>query len=85
MSKFPSGYTKYYSDRLVTRYRLLTSRHDVRFVGKRVSKNCELTREEIRMYVEKYTVSAVKLIMQSRDLSLTESVKLLNKWRHPAA
>lgn len=49
--------------------------------GKRVPSNCPLTREEIREYVTKGTVAAVKLIRTNRNYGLREALDLLNSAR----
>ena len=65
----------YYTDRLVMRWKNPTHSQ-----GKRMGKDCPLTREEIRTYVEHGTWSAVKLIAQ-RIGDPTEALNLLNSVR----
>lgn len=73
---------KYYEDRLVRRFRNPQGRWLAPvFHGKRVGKDCPLTREEVRMYVEHGAIWAVKLIKESRQISLREAKDLLDKAR----
>lgn len=50
--------------------------------GKRVGKDCPLSRDEIRAYVELGTVKAIARIRENRDCSLREAITLLNKARN---
>ena len=48
--------------------------------GKRVPKDCPLTRDEVRTYVEEGPIQAIKLI-RKRGFSLREAKDLLDKVR----
>lgn len=49
--------------------------------GKRVGTWCPLTREEVRAFVEKGGIAAVRLIRSNRECSLSEAWNLLNEAR----
>ena len=72
-------------DKLVRRWYGYTTAGEIRVVsryhGKRVSKDCPLTHEEVREYVEKGAVKAVKFINDRRGIGLRESLRLLDKAR----
>lgn len=80
--KAPVNAVKYYEDHLVRRFaykgqmRGLITSH-----GKRVGKDCPLTRQEIRTYVEQGAVKTVALIRSSRQITLREALDLLNQAR----
>jgi hypothetical protein len=67
------------NDRLVLRIRLKGGR--VISQGKRVGKDCPLSPNERRAYVQGDAISAVKIIRANRNLSLTDSMALLNQAR----
>lgn len=69
----------YQDDKLVTRWRMPNG--DMRSKGKRVSRDCPLTREEIRVYVEQGSVAATKAVMVGRKVSLSEAWELIKKAR----
>ena len=75
--------TLYYEDRLVRCFvrRLPDGRRFTYFHGKRVGKDCPLTEEERRTYVERGAVSAVALIRNGRGITLREALGLLNAAR----
>ncbi len=54
--------------------------------GKRVSRDCPLTREEIRAYVESggNIVRAVQFIKDTRRISLAAAKELIDSARRPA-
>lgn len=47
--------------------------------GKRVGKDCPLTREEVRAYVERGVLAAVVEIKDRRGCSLVEAARLLRQ------
>ena len=79
MKHLDSSWTRYQNDRLVVRYR---RGREVLFQGKRVSKDCPLTAEERRLYVERGAPSTVRAVRDSLNCSLTEALDTLNKARY---
>lgn len=78
--------TQYYEDRLVRRFLHTTDYWGkTSSQGKRVSKSCPLTREEIRAYVEGGAVKCLKLMRDSRKTSLREVKDLLDSVRLPCS
>ena len=72
---------KYYEDWLVERYYASGERKKLAFKGKRVSKDCPLTREEIRAYVKQGPVECVVMIRDRLHCSLREAKDLLDTTR----
>ena len=68
------------NDRLVIRWWDRQRKH-LYFQGKRVGKSCPLTREEVRAYVTKGAITCVRVIRQTRGLSLRDALDLLNSAR----
>lgn len=69
----------YHQDKLVIRARRPNG--NVISQGKRVGKDCPLTKAERHEYVTKGAVFAVKLIREGRDVGLAEALRLLNDAR----
>ena len=72
----------YWNDWLVRRF-MRTRKGGIReysFHGKRVPKDCPLSREEIRTYVKDGPVEAIKLI-RKRGISIREAKDLLDSVR----
>lgn len=74
-------WTIYWNDWLVRRFmRGSGSKREYSYHRKRVPKDCPLTRDEVRVYVEKGSIQAVKLIMK-RGLGLRDAKDLLDQVR----
>ena len=69
----------YHEDQLVIRARRPNGNMIAQ--GKRVGRDCLLTQAERREYVLRGAVFAVKLIRDSRQVSLAEALNLLNRAR----
>lgn len=72
----------YHEDRLVIRWQDTRTKR-VYHQGKRVGKDCPLTRNEIRMYVIYGSIQAVSAIRHARKCTLSEALKLLDSARKP--
>lgn len=74
---------QYHEDRLVRRFERQprTAIREFHFHGKRVGKDCPLTKDERLVYVAEGTVKALRFIMQSRGMRLSEAWRLLKHAR----
>jgi hypothetical protein len=70
-----------YEDNLVKRWQ--DESGEILSQGKRVSKEFPLAKCIIRAYVKKGSVAAVKMIREGYQLSIVESLAILNKARGP--
>lgn len=79
---FPEGWQKVSEDHLqITYCKRIDGRLTYITKGKRVAKNCALTLNERRMYIKRGIIDAVKLIRDSRCLSLREAKDLFDSIR----
>lgn len=82
MKRLPKGTRVIHQDRLVIVWQLPSGERIAQ--GKRVRKDCPLTDDQRRLYVQTYgdAVAVVKQIRQDNEISLYEAKKLLDSARN---
>jgi hypothetical protein len=79
--KINPGDKVYHEDRLVKRVKRLNGK--VVYQGKRPSRACPLTKEEVRVYVKEGTLKAISFLVETRGLSMADARQLLDSARGP--